>query len=340
MPHLTSSPISSPSLRSIAHAQLRSSYFPSVPSAHSYHSRAPPTPQSSLNVGYHVSQPAHASALVGCLKHPQNVSGRPPSSAQTAQEHKYHTGVAEYYPLRPALKSSNAQEKQRSSMEPMKVSNIPMGHPARAIHASTPQQASARIPTAGELAANTAANARVTEPARRRPSFKIELPPRPAQSPVKSTMTNSYLPPSHTVASATAHPTVACATPAAYPNRSGAPVFRDPFAAYAAQPSDARGSATPGGYVILRAPTRSATVPTANGNGRFYEDLPSPTQVDGVWQEGMSGLGYSLNRLRAPTPWLRGRAQEEDVEWLMAEDVEAIGANKGLEHRVRGLGFA
>lgn len=47
----------------------------------------------------------------------------------------------------------------------------------------------------------------------------------------------------------------------------------------------------------------------------------------------MVGLGYSLNRMRAPTPWIRGAGR--DAEWLSAQDLEDLeiveaGRGKGL----------
>jgi len=46
---------------------------------------------------------------------------------------------------------------------------------------------------------------------------------------------------------------------------------------------------------------------------------------------GIVGLGYSLNRMRAPTPWIRGKG--EDREWLDDEEVDeacSMGRMRGL----------
>jgi len=47
------------------------------------------------------------------------------------------------------------------------------------------------------------------------------------------------------------------------------------------------------------------------------------------------GLGYSLNKMRAPTPWIRKPAEEG--EWLIAEDLEDMREVDGL---FAGLGIA
>jgi hypothetical protein len=86
-----------------------------------------------------------------------------------------------------------------------------------------------------------------------------------------------------------------------------APTFRDPFASVAPRPPVQEQS-----YVILRAPTRRLE----------EEGSPKWKENDPYAGAGAVGLGYSLNRLRAPTPWVR--KSEEDGEWLSAEDVARI----------------
>ncbi|WVQ99225.1 hypothetical protein IAU59_006357 [Kwoniella sp. CBS 9459] len=403
MPHITQSPLSSPSLRSIAHhaqshahghGPIRASYFPPVPNApHVYHPRVPPTPQSSLNIIHHSPQPNLGSSLVGCLKHTQHISSRPPPNAHhttglgPAAPHSsvpshgagygygnesmasggpYHTGEysqpAHHHhqyaaphghahaqsPLRPAMKSTNPQEKRRIStginmgMGNLKISNIPLGPggpgAARSMHTSAPQSASVRnvIPAIKSAEASTGG--------KRRPSFRIELPPRPigaATQQHQQVSQTSDAGPRQLVASPAAEsPAEQYTMPqpisfaSAIPGQQ-LPVFIDPF------PNPTYSPPPVGGYVILRAPTRTQP--------NFFDDFPSPTHIaPGQMQtqlemEGVSGLGYSLNRLRAPTPWLRGKAaekglEEEDDEWIRAEDVES--GLREVENRVRGLGIA
>ncbi|WVF71663.1 hypothetical protein IAT40_006471 [Kwoniella sp. CBS 6097] len=404
MPHITQSPLSSPSLRSIAHhaqvhahghghGPIRASYFPPVPNApHVYHPRVPPTPQSSLNIIHHSPQPNLGSSLVGCLKHTQHISSRPSPSAThgnvppvgggAAHGHgptygygnesmssgggPYHTGD----PLRPAMKSTNPQEKRRIStsvninmnmnmgvgvgMGNLKISNIPLGPnangststPTRSMHTSATSHASVRnvIPAIKSVAPD--ATTTTGGAGKRRPSFKIELPPRPiAPSHHHQQMAGHTPGPSAGARQLVASPAIATQqyTMPQPISRATAgqqlPVFIDPF------PNPTYSPPPVGGYVILRAPTR--TQPQSN----FFEDFPSPTHIaPGQMQmqmelemEGLSGLGYSLNRLRAPTPWLRGKAaekglEEEDDEWIRAEEVES--GLREVESRVRGLGVA
>ncbi|OCF36932.1 hypothetical protein I316_01530 [Kwoniella heveanensis BCC8398] len=448
MPHITQSPLSSPSLRSIAHhahphGPVRASYFPPVPNApHVYHHRVPPTPQSSLNIIHHSPQPNLGSSLVGCLKHTQHISSRPartPSSASgsgvphahargpaysygnesmASGGSPYHTGeynahhatgpqphqtpIAHGYhaqsPLRPAMKSTNPQEKRRVStgvhmgMENLKISNIPLGPSStvtcatRGMHTSATANASVRNGNVVIPAMEAAVNATTTGTTggKRRPSFKIELPPRPVaaashhQHQHLSQLQHQYQSPGHTPGSRQQQqqqhvaPSPASAAPHAHsqpqqytmpqpisfasptPGGQQLPVFIDPF------PNPTYSPSPVGGYVILRAPTRGNPGSEFTMNSNFFDDFPSPTHITRPAQslglshgqmqlememEGVSGLGYSLNRLRAPTPWLRGKAadkaleeQEEDDEWIRAEELES--GLRDVEQRVRGLGVA
>lgn len=96
-------------------------------------------------------------------------------------------------------------------------------------------------------------------------------------------------------------------------------MFRDPFVGAGRE------------YIILQAspdlPSPGDVIP---GEPKFFDEFPSPTS-DPWSGAGIVGLGYSLNRMRAPTPWIRGK---EDSEWLNAQDVA------DMEGKMRGLGVA
>lgn len=191
---------------------------------------------------------------------------------------------------------------------------------------------------------------------RRRPSFKIDLPPRPAPAEILAVEDDvesagymghtPYAPPFangnvrrpsltrdeigagrklslgplemtdmrteiDNIAYSSFMPTVAEPEPFPIATYNGkpppsAPTFRDPFASVAPRPALPVQEES---YVIIRAPTR-----------RLEEDREGSP----MWREndpfaGAVGLGYSLNRLRAPTPWVRKTGEEG--EWLSAEDV-------------------
>ncbi|WWD02770.1 hypothetical protein V865_000812 [Kwoniella europaea PYCC6329] len=332
MPHLTQSPLSSPSLRAIAHPHLRTSYFPPVPSApHAYHGRVPPTPHSSLNVIHHSPQPNLGSGLVGCLKHSQHISSRPlpVREAEYIDVGPYHREEA----IKPAMKSINGNEQRRSSL---KISQIPIGHSH--IHAHT-------ISGPGNRGLHTSSTqqARIVEDTpegnnrKRRPSFKIELPPRPItqQYPPQTQGLHRQLAPlypkphSATNINADLHPVPSN-------GYNSPPIFRDPFTA---QNNATTYDYPAGGYMILRAPTK---VPH-----RFMDDFPSPTstnppvpttgQEEFIYGVEGTGLGYSLNK-RVATPWLRSKGDEE--EWLRADDLEGLDGGRDIEQRIRGLAIA
>ncbi|WWC89562.1 uncharacterized protein L201_004486 [Kwoniella dendrophila CBS 6074] len=387
MPHLTQSPISSPSLRSIAHAQMKSSYFPSVPNtSHSYHSIAriapppPPTPHSSLNVyshGHGHGSPGTRSnsTLVSCLKgshsryEPPQPPSAPPSARSNVNNNLHNSGqyyvaspVSESTPpyyrgdhpeeyLRPAMKSLNLTEKRRTSL---KVSQIPLGNNSgtRALHTSTNVQAQMhnKMPYHHHLneeipshhSTNIMNNA---QPKGRRPSFKIELPPRPNVNHQNNNMMHTQLKPlsnNTPFASTLAHHQEIANTLATRTGRG--PVFIDPF-----EGSNNNNNNTydypAGGYMILRAPTKN----NLNSNS-FLDDFPSPTQplhnqlglersqTEMIYGEDGIGLGYSLNK-RIATPWLRSKGDEE--EWLKADDLQGFdGSLRDVEKTVRGLGIA
>ncbi|WWD17486.1 hypothetical protein CI109_101927 [Kwoniella shandongensis] len=342
MPALTNSPMSSPSLRTIAHAQMRNSYFPSVPSAvtHSYNHHTGPvprTPQSSLNV----TPNRPAAPLVGCLKHTQRATtqqqqystGRPAvTSASPANEYPptyaQHVGDRAY--VSPAMRSINPQEKRRASMGTnFKVSQIPLGPGSNSSFTPNSTRGMHTAVAAHEIDTSSVPGRTQTmdNGARRRPSFKIELPPRPMSNASPQHRPQPHILSNQLVDSPSAQ------EPTWFANRTplinGGPAFRDPFAAHSE--TDQCVGEGQGGYIILRAPSHGAH-PSRPG--------PMATQqpAEEVWP-GMVGLGYSLNRLRAPTPWLRDARDsqdepEEDGEWLRREGMESV------EGRLRGLGFA
>ncbi|WWC61666.1 uncharacterized protein I303_104251 [Kwoniella dejecticola CBS 10117] len=362
MPPLTQSPLSSPSLRTIAHAQMKSSYFPPVPSApHAYHGRVPPTPHSSLNIVHHSPQPNLGSPLVGCLKHTQHISGRPQTTAASplsmSEGGPYHRGDAnshythrdqgqahvqsQGYPqihtpsanpiLRPAMKSINPIEKRRVST-PLKVSQIPLGNPnLRSLHTSASPQA--RV-------ADHDQTQQYKNQGKRRPSFKIELPPRPNTNTHNNTrgMHQTLSPlPDNPISTNPKHPvTHGSPISQAYEYVESPPIFRDPF-----ENHNATYDYPAGGYMILRAPTKAPL----NGNSNsFMDDFPSPTQplhnhnpMEAEYMYGNEGigLGYSLNK-RVATPWLRSKGDEE--EWLKNDDLLAMGLWLGLNVENDGVG--
>lgn len=182
---------------------------------------------------------------------------------------------------------------------------------------------------------------------RRRPSFKIDLPPRPA--PIELLANDPTGPAGHTPYIAAeisptetkitplaergagrklslgaldmtdmrleidsiayrAHAAAASNKPVAPRGPIRAPSFRDPFASLSVS-SPARPSPRPeGNYMILKGPHDTPF------------DSPGTERTDS-FAVG-NGLGYSLNRLRAPTPW--ARKIEEEGEWLTAEDVSNL----------------
>ncbi|WWC70406.1 uncharacterized protein I206_104356 [Kwoniella pini CBS 10737] len=318
MPPLTQSPISSPSLRTIAHAQMRSSYFPPVPTApHSYHGRIPPTPNSSLNIIHNSPQPNIGSTLVGCLKHTQNISGRPlPSSSSQSSTNiseigPYHRGDSEFFQvkpnLKPIMKSINPIEKRRISTPSnmIKVSQIPIGNSPnlRSIHTS-----SSSFNDNNKI--SDSAQRGIDVQGKRRPSFKIELPPRQPTIQQTHQKVSSMQPIANVIQNSSSGYV------------SSTPIFKDPF-----ENHNATYDYPAGGYMILRAPTK--------GNNSFMEDFPSPTQqqtrnglmdIEYMYDNEGIGLGYSLNK-RVATPWLRSKGDEE--EWLKSDDLEDIDRKIG-----------
>ena len=126
---------------------------------------------------------------------------------------------------------------------------------------------------------------------RRRPSFKLDLPPRPMPTElVDAVRTSRYTPYPE-------FPNPAAGTRSTYLRSEGptaAVVCRNPFAERE--------------YIIL-GPAHPTPEPG------IFDLSASPSTGP-----GMVGLGYSLNKVRAPTPWIRGANQEG--EWLSARDLE------------------
>jgi hypothetical protein len=157
------------------------------------------------------------------------------------------------------------------------------------------------------------------EAGRRRPSFKIDLPPRPIPAEIIHANAQSHNTP-HPVA-ATRKPGVAQVTANNTALNATIPIeddcretaFRNPFV-------------QGGEYIILQA-SPDADLEGPHGEAKYADEYPSPTDPWGG--AGLVGLGYSLNRMRAPTPWIRGK---EDTEWLNTQDMAE------MEGRMRGMG--
>jgi len=323
------SPHTSPSLRSIAHMHNRASYFPSPP--------ATPAPMASPTQVQHQYQ---HQAQHQAQHHHQSYQHQP--------QHQQSYPITSS-PLASPRLASPRQETVRpaASRRPTYTSAIPIGYD----HVQ-PKQHSPSLPSNNY--AQTPPSPRSTDnrtqslgDTRRRPSFKIDLPPRPAPSEILADQGQDS-------ASHRGHTPYNAPAPVERPKLSrdevgagrklslgplemtdlraeidkveyynpipeaepfpiaqyigkpppSAPTFRDPFAKVAPPPPVQEQS-----YVILRAPTRRLE----------EEGSPKWKENDPYAGAGAVGLGYSLNRLRAPTPWVR--KSEEDGEWLSAEDV-------------------
>ena len=305
------SPLSSPSvpLRAMAYAHSshalphlpRSSYFSPEVQASSPH--MPPRP--ALAAAYNNRHPAQPGS-------PTCSSYVPPSSPRAAP--------ASARPLMPSRRES-----YRESAIPIRPSNIPL-------------RSSADMSAVNEA-----------ETGRRRPSFKIDLPPRPIPVEIlHSVHTSSSTP---YPAKAGTHVSLAQKTA----NNTALNAHTPPVHAhhYAAAPVDAAGNVNSHaavnsargplfredaeeGYIILQASPDMETL-RHKGHGSQgqapsqWHDLASPL-ADPWSGAGIIGLGYTLNKLRAPTPWIRGKADEG--EWLTSSDVDDI------EMGMAGLGMA
>ena len=124
---------------------------------------------------------------------------------------------------------------------------------------------------------------------RRRPSFRIDLPPRAMPCGQDATIyTSRYTP-------QPANPETVprrCSTPYSVDAQSCSVKCGEPF--------------VDNEYIILG--------PSAN---EIEPDFLRSSSTHSGPRTGMVGLGYSLNRMRAPTPWIRGVV--EDSEWLTQE---------------------
>ncbi|KAK8864216.1 hypothetical protein IAR55_001462 [Kwoniella newhampshirensis] len=340
MPVITNSPMSSPSLRTIAHAQMHNSYFPSVPTVIRHHNHnnthhpVPRTPQSSLNV-ISIRPSPHDSHLVGCLKHTSGIVSSSPISEYPAHQDRDY--------VHPTMRSVNLQEKRRASMGIFKVSQIPLGPSNPSIKRSMGTAGTKGTYTSESTDQDRPVNSAVGRTqtmdngARRRPSFKIELPARPSlggggnQQILSDAFVESPSIQQQHEDERNTQPS--WFTSGRINDTPSGPVLKDPFQ------SQTKHSQTAGGYIILRAPSHFPEHEHGNARKEGRPHSPSHQSAEKVWP-GMVGLGYSLNRLRAPTPWLRdvrGGAEEEDGEWLRGEDLGSV--SREVEGRMKGLGF-
>ena len=132
------------------------------------------------------------------------------------------------------------------------------------------------------------------ESRRRRPSFKIELPPRASEDVMRTHQSQTPFPSRAYVAQATANNT----------------------ALNAHVPSQQDAAESEENEFIILHQAQGATP-------AFYQDYPSPADP---WSgAGLVGLGYTLNKLRAPTPWVR---PGPEGEWLNENDLEEL--NSGM----------
>ena len=178
---------------------------------------------------------------------------------------------------------------------------------------------------------------------RRRPSFKIDLPPRPA--PIELLANDPSGPAGHTpYAHPEVSPTETKITPLAERGAGrklslGALDMTDmrheidsiAYRAHAQAASNSVAPAKRGRVTSFRDPfgPLSAPAPRTRTDGNYMilqgpNDTPfdSPGFEHGNPLAVGNGLGYSLNRLRAPTPW--ARRIEEEGEWLTADDVSNL----------------
>ena len=146
-------------------------------------------------------------------------------------------------------------------------------------------------------------------PGRRRPSFKIDLPPRlsyPTASPSLTIASSREIDHSElTFHLGPRQPTIAEDSADEEPEISALPKFIDPFAT----------ASTPGGFMIIRAPTNKVGEREAE-----YTEYCDPKTVVGE----PHGFGYSLNKIRAPTPWIRKEGDEG--AWLNERDMRETEA--------------
>lgn len=320
------SPHTSPSLRSIAHMHNRASYFPSPPvspvHASPQHHSVPSMPASHMQ---HQSYPVTSSPLAS----PRVASPRPMD-----------------------------QVRSPASRRPTYTSAIPLGYGPSPVQSHTVTSQSVSGPPVSRPPIKPSPHTQSLGDTRRRPSFKIDLPPRPAPAEILAVERDQFSPtatgrftPSKiprdevgagrklslgplemtdlrteidSIAYQAQAPAPAVApTYITAPGRRGSvgPTFRDPFAGAPARPTaqgvsgvnGVHGYNHEGGYMIIRAPTMRLEEDIREGSPKWRENDPFA---------GAVGLGYSLNRLRAPTPWVRKSAEEG--EWLTAEDVAGL----------------
>lgn len=284
------SPLPSPSIRALAHAHPHPQHLPRQTSGY-----FPPTHSSGR---FHAPSPRAATSTHPCSPyqmHPSSPSYPFPASVSHLKAHQV--------PLSPARPLATRRGSLRESAIPLK----PTAH-----HRSS---ASAECEQGGGNG-------------RRRPSFKIDLPPRPipqellAESTIfedrtinpraaegKTTLIHGYVDGEAarpvTMIKGTPHPLDLDYNPYAMPDVS----FRDPFA----QSQD---------YIILHPEDLpSPDIEDPSSPSAYLEHHEENHRAVSAWSgAGLVGLGYSLNRMRAPTPWIRGKA--EDSEWLTGQDVE------------------
>lgn len=284
--YFISPPPSPNATASVAHSPGRSSYFSSTPST--------------------TAQAAHPTAI----RSPAPVSG-----------HGYTTSPRSS----PRLASHIEGSRHSPPRRPTLTSAIPIG-----IQQSIVQQSS---------------------DSRRRPSFKIDIPPRPAPTELLADVPTG--PAEHTPYAVECAETkmtphdergagrrlstgaldmtdmraeidnivyrahAANSAPSIPQVRSPMPAtsFRNPFAP--SLPPIRSALQQPAGFMILTGPS-----------GRIDEavQVESPACEHDDALAGGAGLGYSLNRMRAPTPW--ARTKEQEGEWLTEEDVLRVSQQR------------
>lgn len=311
------SPVPSPTVRTIAHASRNGSYFSLpphqvVPSRRHSVSIRPESPSAYHSAGSPLATEAGRSGqiLVGCLKNspkpaamasPDLLQGQDYFPTMPIQPHREYQSVRARPPVnrRTSLRESaiplcptspSAKQAQLYSRQPL----------------ASPRQYPQEAPVQAEVG-------------RRRPSFKIDLPPRPQATDLLDGRATAGITPF-----AAPVPASAASTPYYAPQTHG----KHPSTPYH-QPEmqDEEGE-----YIILQG--RRSEVPSRHGDpAAGYFPASQPPEHDspfGYNACGVVGLGYSLNKLRAPTPWVRPSG--EDGEWLSAKDVEDV------ELRMRTLG--
>lgn len=300
----------------------------------SYFASPPPSPSGSVprspgRASYFSTTPISSTPVYdGGMRSPMTISAFPTAASPLAS---------------PRLNGQLDSPRQSPSRRPTLTSAIPIGYHKHIDKDVVHPQHMAVAVASGEVG-------------RRRPSFKIDLPPRPAPIDILSNDPATHAGPAgytpYAVEVNEAHSRETKVTPleergAGRKLSLGAldmtdirheidsiayqahvtpsspvvglrssmrrPSFRDPFGPLASTPHPPMPTHTEDSYMILRGPSEDVD---------GYRPVESPALAHDDPMINGAGLGYSLNRLRAPTPW--ARRYEDEGEWLTSEDISKL----------------